>query len=216
MNLSADEAWVAAARKRAQQGSWERDSDTVFAELRKQAEALHASQPQSPGCPACALHPPMLSFPRYELVSMDPFLYCGACYGFWAIGDALGNGVADPGFDHPALRAVPAPQRCKECMGFLKPDNVCAKCGKAPATLDCPVCAQPMERFSERGIFLDQCGPCRGTWFDTGEIAAVYQLVPPQGLAMSTVDEHATDDELPGWLLAAGALARAFLPFLPL
>lgn len=158
----------------------------------------------------------MEQFPRHELLSMDPFLYCKACYGFWAVGDAVTGGVADEGFDHPALRAVPAPRRCRECMGYLKPDNVCARCGKAPALLNCPNCAKPMERFQEHGIYLDQCVPCRGTWFDTGEIGAIYHMEEPQGLAMSTVDEHGTDNAPPAWLAAAGILARVFLPFLPL
>jgi Zn-finger nucleic acid-binding protein len=216
MTVLADDAWVVAARARAQRGNWERDSDTIFKELRKQAEVIQASLPALPACPFCASHPPMMKFPRHELLTMDPFLYCGTCYGFWAVGDAISRGVADRGFDHPALRAIPAPRRCKECMGHLKPDNVCAKCGKEPAVLGCPNCSQPMQRFIEKGIHLDQCAPCRGTWFDTGEISAVYDLESPQSLAMATVDENAADNVAPPWLLAAQVLGRVFLPFLPL
>ena len=216
MTISADEEWLASARARAQRGNWERDSDLIFKELRKQADEIQATTPASPGCPACASHPPMEKFPRHELLSIDPFLYCKVCYGFWAVGDALTRGVADPGFDHPALRAVPAPRRCKSCMGHLKPDNVCAKCGEAPALLACPSCSKTMERFKEHGMYLDQCPPCRGTWFDTGEIATVYDLEEPQSLAMSTINENEMDDSPPDWLTAAMILGRAFLPFLPL
>ena len=70
-----------------------------------------------------------------------------------------------------------------------------------------------MSRFYDAGVRLDRCASCNGTWFDTGEIATVHKLVPAQGLAMSTVDETAADDEPPAWLLAASILARVFLPF---
>ncbi len=55
-----------------------------------------------------------------------------------------------------------------------------------------------------------------GIWFDIGEIARVHGLEEPQGLAASTVDEHATDDEPPGWLIAANVLSRMIFPYLPL
>lgn len=216
VTTTADDRWVADARARAGAGRWERDADQIFAELRKQAVELQPTAPALPGCPACPTHPAMLNFPRHELITTDPFLYCQACYGFWAVGDALSRGVSDPGYIHPALESAPAPRRCKECFGHLKPNNECAKCGKSPALLNCPLCSKPMDRSVEKGISLDHCGPCRGTWFDTGEIVATHGLEPPQGLAMSTVDEHASDDEPPGWLLALQVLGRMFLPFFPL
>ena len=80
----------------------------------------------------------------------------------------------------------------------------------------CPACGQTMQRFKEGQVRLDQCTACRGTWFDVGEIAAVYKLKPAQSLAMSTVDEHAMDDEMPGWLVAVHTLSRMLLPFVPL
>lgn len=69
-----------------------------------------------------------------------------------------------------------------------------------------------MTRFIENGITLDSCGACHGTWFDMGEIAAVYGLEPPQSLAASTVAEHAMDDAPPSWWVALQILLRAFLP----
>ena len=72
-----------------------------------------------------------------------------------------------------------------------------------------------MERIDREGVTLDQCAPCTGVWFDTGEIAAVFKLEPPQGLAASRIDENATDDGPPDWLSAAMILSRLFLPFLP-
>jgi len=72
-----------------------------------------------------------------------------------------------------------------------------------------------MERADHRGVLLDTCPTCHGTWFDIGEIAAVYSLPPTQGLAASTVDEHA-GDEPPAWFIAAQLLGRLVVPFLPI
>lgn len=44
------------------------------------------------------------------------------------------------------------------------------------------------------GLIIDTCEPCRGSWFDTGEIVATFNLRPVQGLAASTVDEAAPDE----------------------
>ena len=154
--------------------------------------------------------------PRFELQTVSPLMYCNACYGFWSTGDALSRGPVDPGVVHPALEAARAPRRCRACFGHLKPDHTCAKCGKALPPLDCPNCGKTMERIERDGIQLDKCEPCTGVWFDTGEIAAVHRLVPAQGLAASTVDEHASDDEPPGWLTAAMMVGRVLVPFLPI
>lgn len=153
---------------------------------------------------------------RYELQTIDPLRFCQNCYGFWAVGDSLSRGVADPGTGHPALEQSMAPRRCRACHGRLKPDHTCRECGQPLPTLSCPACGQPMQRMEKDGILLDQCAPCRGVWFDIGEIVAVYSLVPAQGLAASTVDEHAHDDEPPAWAVALGVASRAILPFLPL
>jgi len=208
-----DDQWVAAARARAASGEWERPAEVILAELRQQAAAKTASQPPLPPCPACAEHPAMLKLPRYELLTQDPLLYCGACYGFWAVGDSLARGVADPGYIHPALETTTAPRRCRTCFGHLKPDDTCAKCGGRSPELNCPACGAPMERFDQGGVRLDQCAPCRGTWFDTGEIVAAYKLVPVQSLAMSTVDELASENEPPAWWIAASILGRLFIAF---
>lgn len=210
----ADERWLAAARARAAAGSWERHSDEIFAELRRQA-AERPPAPPGPPCPYCTDHPELVTFRRYELQTIDPLRFCGRCFGFWAVGDSLSRGFADPASGHPALEQAQAPRRCRACNGRLKSDNTCRSCGQALPTLDCPECGQPMERFEKRGVWLDQCAPCRGTWFDIGEIVAVYQLTPHQGLAASTVDEHATDDEPPAWEIALGMVSRMLLPFLP-
>jgi len=71
-----------------------------------------------------------------------------------------------------------------------------------------------MARGETRGVTIDTCDSCHGTWFDAGEIALTFGLQPPQGLAMQTVDEHAADDEPSGLSLAVEAALRLFLQFL--
>ena len=98
MTISADEQWVADARERnARSGSWERDAETIFQALKAQSRERMVDEAARPGCPVCAEHAPMLELPRYELLTDKPLLYCGQCYGFWAAGDSLARGVADPG-----------------------------------------------------------------------------------------------------------------------
>lgn len=216
MTVSADEQWIAQARDRyARSGNWERNAEEIEAALRAQAAELEANRPEMPRCPACATHPEMRTFPRRELLTIDPLMYCGFCYGFWSVGDALSRGVRDAGYNHPAIEAVQGPRRCRACLGHLNDDDICRKCGLALPVLACPECAKPMERFERDGVRLDKCEPCHGTWFDVGEIVTVYKLVPSQSLAMSTVDETAAEGDPPAWWIAANILARVFLPWLP-
>lgn len=214
MTISDDE-WIAAARARAAAGNWERDADTVFAEIRATAPE-HPAVESALRCPYCDGHPPLAVLERYEQQTVTPLRYCNTCYGFWAAGDALTAGVSSPYDDNPALTAVRGPRRCRACFGHLKPDGVCAKCGKSLPPLNCPSCGKTMERTERQGVPLDQCVKCMGVWFDTGEIAAVFKLQPVQGLAASQVDEHATDGAPPDWLTAAMVVGRMVVPFLPL
>ena len=209
-----DEQWLAAARARARDGNWERSPQAVFAELRDQVRARESAGPPLSNCPYCEGHPPLRKFERHELQTVTPLLYCAACHGFWAAGDSITRGMADPGYVHPALEAARAPRRCRTCFGHLKPDDTCTGCGKALPPLNCPQCGKTMDRVKEQGVFLDQCTPCMGVWFDMGEITAVFHLAPPQGLAASTVDEHACDDEPSGWMVALNVLSRLLLPYL--
>jgi len=64
-----------------------------------------------------------------------------------------------------------------------------------------------------RGVTVDSCDRCRGTWFDVGEIALAFGLQPAQSLAMQTIDEHAADGERSGWLIAVETVLRLFFQF---
>jgi Zn-finger nucleic acid-binding protein len=216
MERLTDDAWLSRARDRlAQGGSWE--SPPAGAE-NPESEPGHPSpepaipEPESggPRCPYCSAHGSLTVFPRYESGGNTPLLYCPACYGFWARGDCLALGVADPMDESPALYAHTAPRRCRACGGRLRDDETCVKCGQALPKLDCPACGREMVREKQRGVTLDVCGPCGGAWFDTGELAAAYGLQPPQSLSASTVDDDGPSD---GDLMmqAAGILLGGFL-----
>ncbi|MEO8541796.1 MAG: zf-TFIIB domain-containing protein [bacterium] len=210
-----DDEWIAAARVRAASGEWERSADEVHAELRSQTRPASPEGHANVACPYCDAHPALTELHRFEAQTATPLLYCNTCYGFWATDDALTAGPSESEDENPALTASLGPRRCRSCFGHLKPDNSCAKCGKTLALLDCPQCAKPMQRIEREGIQLDQCGPCMGVWFDTGEIAAVYHLVPRQDLAASTVDDD-DDGRSPDWLSAAMTVGRIALPLLRL
>jgi len=209
-----DEEWLSQARMRAQRGDWERDPEEIYRELRAQAKTMPRPA-DGPPCPYCTDHSSMQKFQRYELQTVDPLYCCPRCFGFWAVGDSLSRGVADPTRGHPALAQAQAPKRCRACYGRLKPDGACRKCGEKLPTLNCPECSNPMERFEKSGVTLDQCTPCRGVWFDIGEISAVYQLKPFQDMAARTVEEMPAENDINGWMVALDIATRLAFPFLP-
>jgi len=191
-----DDEWMAQPRVTAADGACE----PVLPALR--AGQLLPPTPASPRCAFCTERPPLEVYPRREVVTERPLYYCPRCYGFWALPGTPEHGVHDPYDDHPAFRAAPAPPRCRACFGHLAPGGTCTRCDKSRIAL-CPGCGEPMTPYEQRGVRLDQCPNCQGVWFDVGEIALVYGLQPVQGLAASSVDETATADEPPAWLLIA-------------
>jgi Zn-finger nucleic acid-binding protein len=207
MRLS-DDQWLARARSSAADGEYEPVSPVLVSD---------GPSPAVPGVPCCAFcvgRPPLEVYPRREVVSSQPLYYCPRCYGFWALAGTLDHGVRDAYDDHPAFVAALPPPRCRSCFGHLKPNGACAKCG-AVRVAPCPGCGEPMTTYEEKGLRLDQCAKCQGTWFDMGELARVYGLQPIQGFAASLVDEHACDDEPPGWQLFIESALGLFLRFAP-
>lgn len=209
-----DEQWIADARTRAAAGSgWEREWDGIAAELTLK-DAVKGAPRTDLACPYCSAHPPLEKVRRFDVFSTEPLLRCPACYGFWAKGDALSTGVRDQYDEHPSFYAVRAPARCRTCHGRLRDDESCVNCGEKLALLNCPSCGKQMERWKKGSLKLDSCPACAGTWFDVGEIATVYGLTPPQSFPASLVDEHATDDEPPGWQLFLMSALRILAPFI--
>ena len=183
------------------------------------SELVHASPPSAPAgpmrCPYCADPPQLEVFRRYETITYESLRFCPRCYGFWAARDSLARGVADPGQEHPALRALPLPPRCRTCAGRLDEDETCRECGKKLPRLDCPSCGKQMQRTEKASIKLDACGECHGVWFDGGEINAVYDVPEPQGWASLHVDSDedgaASDASL--FMQAVQILLSLFLRF---
>lgn len=165
-------------------------------------------------CPFCEQRRPLQVFPRYEAISHDPLRFCPACYGFWAQGDALVNGAADGDDEHPALHAALAPRRCRACLGFLDDSEACRKCGQRLPLLRCPSCGEQMQRTRQKGIAVDMCAPCRGIWFDVGELGRICEVAEPLTLAArvtGTTDPGPDDSSLFGRALAT--LLSVFVGF---
>jgi Zn-finger nucleic acid-binding protein len=185
-------------------------TDAMLQEIASALEHRRPCTAASLQCPRCE-NAPLDMFRRYELVTAVELRWCARCHGFWAAGDALARGVSDPYVDHPALRAMPAPDRCKDCLGYYDAEGKCRKCGQPRPVAQCPCCLQAMKAARKGNLALDMCEPCTGTWFDIGEITATFEIPPVQGLAASTVDD---DGPTNGELLreALRAIVGMFLP----
>jgi Zn-finger nucleic acid-binding protein len=174
---------------------------------------MQAESTGSPVCPSCERRPPLERFPRYQVVTYEPLRYCPFCHGFWARGDSLARGVADPYSQHPALRHMPV-TACKACGKRLDENLNCTKCDWVAPALDCPSCREPMHRVKTGGVVLDICGSCEGIWFETGEINALYGLSNRPASLIATMFPQASEcDGLEGIDVAdIIALAITFLP----
>jgi len=205
-----DEAWIAAARSRVERGEdWETPDSALFY---PGPVATAVARPEGLHCPYCAGHPPLQVYPSTEFVTAEPLWFCGTCYGFWAPAGAMASGFrADSGDPDPIL-ARQAPARCRACMGHLDENQVCRKCGTRLPRLSCPSCGQLMARTMQKGITIDECTACRHSWFDTGEIAAVYNLTPPRTLAEQQT-ETLPHQEMSPWMFAFDIVLR-LLPLL--
>lgn len=169
---------------------------------------------QVAACPRCDGSPSLDRFRRYEVVTIDPLWYCPRCFGFWAVGDALSRGVADPYDRHPAVAAVMAPRGCRECGRPLAPAGDCRRCGLPPREPpNCPACGRQMLAETVNGVEIDHCGPCRGTWFDVGEIRARFGLQPVQSLPSRVASAQDADagEVNPLWLDVGLLLLRLLL-----
>lgn len=130
-------------------------------------------------CPVCVGVPlQKLRFQKRDgtLLILD---HCQRCQGMW--------------FDHREvnlLRQMP-PQLfteqvqlkdevfmmpCHRCHQLTSRDlKACMHC-KHPNTLDCPVCQKTMQIKNYAGFKLDLCRQCHGVWFDSHELAQLWQV----------------------------------------
>jgi Zn-finger nucleic acid-binding protein len=105
----------------------------------------------------------------------------------------MSGGLTATSVDHPALRSVKAPTRCRRCFGWMMPDGRCAKCKEPLPSIDCPACGVTMSRHTQGKTTLDHCDPCGGTWFDSGELAEVYRIEPQKSLASRYIEQRAAE-----------------------
>ena len=178
MRRQSDDEWLSAARARytAEGAAWDVHPD--FSPAPEPAPGAPASTLR---CPYCA--EPSLLTPARTYTTPDGLLLCPRCYGIWVRADVLAVGLQIEEDSPPAFTALCVAPRCRACFGHLDETETCRKCGKKLPSLACPACAKPMTRFKQAGVTLDRCDTCKGTWFDTGEIAAVYGVEPAHELA---------------------------------
>jgi Zn-finger nucleic acid-binding protein len=178
MKRQSDDQWLGAARARyaAEGARWD-----VLPDFSPATERAPAEAGSNLRCPYCA--EPSLLTPAKTCATPEGLLMCPRCYGVWARADVLAAGLHIDEDSPAVFTAVRAASRCRACFGRLDETETCRKCGKKLPAVDCPACAKPMTRLEQAGVTLDRCDTCKGTWFDTGEIAAVYGVEPPRGLA---------------------------------
>ncbi|MGE0572191.1 MAG: zf-TFIIB domain-containing protein [Dehalococcoidia bacterium] len=205
MKPMSDDAWVARLRTAYADHGDEFES-ALAAELAAAPPHERPQQVHGP-CPFCNEHPPLQAFPARLATAASSLLYCPACYGFFAPAAALSSGITADAGDHPALSAAPAPARCRACFGFLMPDGRCAKCKQPVPPFECPACRVAMDRREGDGVTLDHCGQCGGTWFDMGELGAVFGIEDRPSLAERYAGQRSAESAaLLGGLIGGTAL----------
>jgi Zn-finger nucleic acid-binding protein len=129
-------------------------------------------------CPACV--GVLMSKLRLGAASATAVVdHCRRCGGLWLqAGEVQQLRRLEPGELREFIaRGVPvAVPVCHGCHAPLPRDaDACAACG-TQNELECPECAQPMERETVDGVRLDFCRDCRGVWFDHHETDAIWKL----------------------------------------
>jgi hypothetical protein len=61
-------------------------------------------------------------------------------------------------------------------------------------------------------VHLDACEPCRGTWFDVGELAALFGLSEPYRPAAGAMAMGADEATVPHWQVALDVVFALLLP----
>jgi Zn-finger nucleic acid-binding protein len=204
MKRMTDDEWLAAARARYEREGADFDIDPDLGTAEPLAPAQGGSGMR---CPYCAEPPFLQVFPRSTLETSGEVYCCPQCYGFWAPPGSIEGGLDVAAGDHPALRASKPPPRCRACFGWLMPDGRCAKCKKPLPSLNCPACGLEMTRSEQHGVRLDQCSKCSGTWFDMGELAHVFGIMPAGSLTERYSQMKAAESAaFAGGLLGIGAI----------
>jgi Zn-finger nucleic acid-binding protein len=100
---------------------------------------------------------------------------CPSCKGVWLEHDDVIAYMKE----HLAKEGLPS-----KMVGLLETPPV-------PAGLHCPSCSdEALHLLKLRGVEVEQCGKCRGTFFDVGELGGIAKR-----LGFATKDTKAIDDK---------------------
>jgi Zn-finger nucleic acid-binding protein len=143
-------------------------------------------EPRYP-CPVClGSHLEKTRVGRGGVLVLD---HCRRCGGVWfELGEIqqLRSQRARALWRHVSPLAPDARTLCHSCHTPIdRNTESCASCG-THNTIDCPMCARPLDAQMYQNIRLDVCKSCRGVWFDHAELAAIWKLklekdVTPRG-----------------------------------
>lgn len=105
--------------------------------------------------------------------------HCQRCQGMWFDHREVNLLREMPPYllaEKVAFKADVFVMPCHRCHQLMSRDaKACGHC-KHPNTLDCPVCQKPMKSKNYAGLTLDVCHQCQGVWFDSHELAQLWQI----------------------------------------
>jgi uncharacterized protein len=125
-------------------------------------------------CPGCRVE---MNRVRCKEIDID---FCDSCRGIWLDGGEM----------EKLLEAESFPERLASIEGYGVTSAECSKEGER----QCPHCKTKMGTVSHKGLSLDHCNYCSGTWFDAGELPDYFQdkkraqAAPPPPLKTSILD----------------------------
>jgi Zn-finger nucleic acid-binding protein len=123
-------------------------------------------------CPVCVERPPLRPLDLQGELRV-PLRRCDTCHGVWTDAETAAVAAEHYHESHYATRPGHGRQRCRGCsVFFTEPTRECPSC-KARQELPCLSCGKGMRLVEVAGVTLDVCVPCRGVWFDRGELGLI-------------------------------------------
>jgi Zn-finger nucleic acid-binding protein len=102
-----------------------------------------------------------------------PLHRCDSCHGVWTDAETAAVAAEHYHESHYATRPGHGRQSCRGCGRHLaKLEHECPNC-ETCQVLPCLSCGRGMRLVETAGVTLDVCVPCRGVWFDRGELGLI-------------------------------------------
>jgi Zn-finger nucleic acid-binding protein len=102
-----------------------------------------------------------------------PLHRCDTCHGVWTDAETAAIAADHYHESHYATRPGHGRQGCRGCgRHFTKLEHECPTC-RANQQLRCLSCGKGMRLIEIASVTLDVCVPCRGVWFDRGELGLI-------------------------------------------